>query len=158
MDFTLEFFEYTKNCKEYQVLVKATSENATRKELKEGQIFFDKISTNCSLIFSKLSQIRNSVVEKNIPISGSLKERFNSNELKIKYKPVAGINFNSLIRIDTIEEVYYDWKTEIHEQKILDHLKQNFDHEEYKVMQKKRKNIKKLNLKIKMKEVSFAMM
>ncbi|MGL2992853.1 hypothetical protein [Flavobacterium sp. TSSA_36] len=71
------FFEYKKNCPEFNVLIKATSANASRKDLIEGQLLFQQIKESISGITMKLYDIDQMVLNKTI-------SRRNKN-IKIEY-------------------------------------------------------------------------
>lgn len=60
------FFEYQKNCPEFNVLIKATSANASRNELTEGRLLFQQIKESISGITMKLYDIDQMVLNKTI--------------------------------------------------------------------------------------------
>ena len=45
-EFNLDFFEYSKGCKEYHVLNDVVSDYATRNQIRNGNLLFIKVHTN----------------------------------------------------------------------------------------------------------------
>jgi len=112
------FFEYKKNCPEFNVLIKATSANASRKELTEGRVLFQKIEESVSGILMKLNEIDQIVLNKSISIRNK--------SVDIKYNTSTGIHNRNYYLYDenvSFNEFVFD--------KISKFLNVEFDHQKY---------------------------
>lgn len=133
MNYELTFFDYKENCKEFKTLLKATSENATRKELVEGQNLFDSIFKNIVIISSKLYDIRKAISKLDIEITGSDEmENITPHNFVLTYN-----NNSSLSPIEE-EHFYYSPQDDYYYTYILTQindirkfLDSNFDHSEF---------------------------
>lgn len=123
----INFFKYEKNCQDFKVLLKATSKNATRKNLKEGQQLFKSIYQNIVAIELKLSEIEQSITNRNLENFGTReKELLDLGKFKIEYEP--NLEQNLEIKHQQNLEYYYGLiQPDIEE--IFKFLDSNFDHE-----------------------------
>lgn len=131
----LVFFEYTKNCEEFNILVKATSEDASRRDLKQGQLLFESIYQNIILIDAQLCEIESAIARKNIKIFGSdEKKMFDQDVISVEYRP----DFEQGIRKwENLQNIDYD--DYIHKicpsiSQVLEFLGSDFDHEKYRLL------------------------
>lgn len=134
MEIDLHFFDFKKNCKEYIILVKATSRDATRSEVLKGQELFDSIYKRISALEKLLDNVNSAITRRDVTIKRG-DEQIDSNEhrLQIKYPPE--IDFNISYRYDMD---YYYGHVLPHIQEINHYLKFDFDHNLHVHMRNKR--------------------
>jgi hypothetical protein len=84
----INFFEYKKNCEEFKILIKSTSEFATRTDLKKGRQLFKSIYTNIIALNLKLNEIENSITNRHLENLGTVEKKvLGLRKFKIEYEP-----------------------------------------------------------------------
>jgi hypothetical protein len=125
----IKFFIHEEKCKEFKILTKATSEFATRVDIRKGQELYKKIYSNIIAIDYKVNEIEESITNRNLEISSIGKELVESGKLKIEYEP----NLEQKLHIDHASK-FMNYTHFINESmnRILEFLDFSFDYETYK--------------------------
>ncbi|WP_035641464.1 hypothetical protein, partial [Flavobacterium gilvum] len=136
---------------EFNILLKATSEDASRRDLKQGQLLFESIYQNIILIDAQICGIESAIACKNIKIFGSdEKKMFDQEVILVEYRPDFEQGIRKWENLQNID--YNDYIHNIYPSisKVLEFLGSDFDHEKYRLltldMEKENKENKKGNI------------
>jgi hypothetical protein len=132
----INFFVNEENCKEFKILKKSTSKLETILDLKKGQELLKSIYRNCLAINSKLNEIDNSFVKREVINSWDLNivDTFGLDKRLIK-DDLFNIKYESKLEerlvLHNEDQRIYDNSIEICFRRVFYFLDYNFDHEIY---------------------------
>ena len=133
MTHKLELYHFSKTSEEFRLLVKATSENATRKDIKKGVELFEQICKNIIILNTKLSAICRIFDRRKMSISSDIIVKgFNNNDIYLQYDDNIEAKLESVEISSNIfkgpDEYFHDIVSDV--QLISKYLDLEFDHME----------------------------